>query len=86
MIITETLDANDVYTYTFKADGTQDISATIAWTDPAANPLPGGNEDVATPSLVNDLDLRISQDGGVTFLPWVLNVLHQLLAQQLAIM
>ena len=42
MIITETLDANDVYTYTFKADGTQDISATIAWTDPAANPLPGG--------------------------------------------
>ena len=74
MIITETLDANDVYTYTFKADGTQDISATIAWTDPAANPLPGGNEDVATPSLVNDLDLRISQDGGVTFLPWVLDV------------
>ena len=73
MIITETLDANDVYTYTFKADGTQDISATIAWTDPAANPLPGGNEDVATPSLVNDLDLRISQDGGVTFLPWVLD-------------
>ena len=73
MIITETLDANDVYTYTFKADGTQEISATIAWTDPAANPLPGGNEDVATPSLVNDLDLRISQDGGVTFLPWVLN-------------
>ena len=74
MIITETLDANDVYTYTFKADGTQYISATIAWTDPAANPLPGGNEDVATPSLVNDLDLRISQDGGVTFLPWVLDV------------
>ena len=74
MIITETLDANDVYTYTFKADGTQVISATIAWTDPAANPLPGGNEDVATPSLMNDLDLRISQDGGVTFLPWVLDV------------
>ena len=73
MIITETLDANDVYTYTFKADGTQDISATIAWTDPAGAPLPGGNEDVATPSLVNDLDLRISQDGGVTFLPWVLD-------------
>ncbi len=74
MIISETLDANDVYTYTFKADGTQDISATIAWTDPAATPLPGGNEDVATPSLLNDLDLRISQDGGATFLPWVLNV------------
>ena len=73
MIITETLDANDAYTYSFKADGTQDISATIAWTDPAAAPLPGGNEDVATPSLMNDLDLRISQDGGATFLPWVLN-------------
>ena len=73
MIITDTLEANDVYTYTFMADGTQDISATIAWTDPAGAPLPGGNEDVATPSLMNDLDLRISNDGGVTFLPWILN-------------
>ena len=74
MIITDTLEANDVYTYTFKADGTQDIFATIAWTDPAGAPLPGGNEDVATPSLMNDLDLRISNDGGVTFLPWILDV------------
>jgi len=74
LITTETLDANDEYTYTFQADGTQDIVATIAWTDPAADLLPGGNEDLATPSLMNDLDLRISNDGGETFLPWVLNV------------
>ena len=74
MIITDTLNANDVYTYTFKADGTQDIAATIAWTDPAAETLPGGNEDLATPSLVNDLDLRISNDGGATFMPWILDV------------
>ena len=74
MIITETLEANDVYTYTFKADGSQDISATIAWTDPAAKTLPGGNEDLATPSLLNDLDLRISKDGGLTYFPWILDV------------
>ena len=74
LITTETLDANDEYTYTFQADGTQDIVATIAWTDPAGDLLPGGNEDLATPSLMNDLDLRISNDGGETFLPWVLNV------------
>ena len=74
MIITETLEANDVYTFTFKADGTQDISATIAWTDPAANTLPGANEDLATPSLLNDLDLRISKDGGLTYFPWILDV------------
>ena len=74
MIITETLEANDVYTYSFKADGTQNISATIAWTDPAAETLPGGNEDLATPSLMNDLDLRISQDGGLTYFPWILDV------------
>ena len=76
LITTETLDANDEYTYTFQADGTQDIVATIAWTDPAADLLPGGNEDLATPSLMNDLDLRISNDGGETFLPWVLNVAY----------
>jgi hypothetical protein len=74
MIITETLNANDLYTFTFKSDGTQDIAATIAWTDPAGEVLQGGNNDVATPSLVNDLDLRISQDGGATFMPWILNV------------
>ena len=74
MIITETLEANDVYTYTFKADGTQNISATIAWTDPAANTLPGANEDLATPSLLNDLDLRISKDGGLTYFPWILDL------------
>jgi hypothetical protein len=74
LIITDTLNANDVYTHTFKSDGTQDIAATIAWTDPAAETLPGGNEDLATPSLMNDLDLRISHDGGTTFMPWILDV------------
>jgi hypothetical protein len=74
MIITQTLDANDVYTYTFKADGTEDIAATIAWTDPAASLLPGGNNDLATPRLMNDLDLRISRDGGLTYFPWILDV------------
>ncbi|MGK0386896.1 MAG: hypothetical protein ACI849_001515, partial [Patiriisocius sp.] len=74
MIITETLNSNDLYTFTFKSDGTQDIAATIAWTDPAGELLPAGTNDDATPSLVNDLDLRISQDGGATFMPWVLNV------------
>ena len=74
MIITQTLDANDVYTYTFKADGTKDIAATIAWTDPAASLLPGGNNDLATSRLMNDLDLRISRDGGLTYFPWILDV------------
>lgn len=66
--------AGGAYTFTFQADGTNEVSATLAWTDPAGNLLPGGNEDVATPSLINDLDLRISQDGGTTWMPWILDV------------
>lgn len=62
------------YTFTFQADGSSEVAATIAWTDPAGNTLPAGNQDVATPSLIHDLDVRISQDEGATWMPWVLDV------------
>jgi hypothetical protein len=46
----------------------------VTWLDPPGNILPVGIEDNPTPSLMNDLDLRVSQDGGATFMPWKLNV------------
>jgi hypothetical protein len=74
IIVEETIADLGAYTFSFTADGVSDVWATIAWTDPAGDLLPAGIEDVSTPRLKNDLDLRISVDGGATFLPWVLDV------------
>tara|TARA_B100000809_G_scaffold266814_1_gene331868 strand:+ start:4431 stop:6896 length:2466 start_codon:yes stop_codon:yes gene_type:complete len=75
-ILEENLDNDEVYTYSVQADGANDLMVSITWIDPAGNLLPNGpdNEDNPTPSLVNDLDLRVSQDGGATFMPWKLDV------------
>ncbi len=74
LLIEEEIISGQTYTTTVKADGINDLMASITWTDVPGNVLPAGNEDVATPSLINDLDLRVSQDGGATFFPWKLNV------------
>ncbi len=50
----------------------QKITATIAWTDPPANPL-SPSLDPTTLNLVNDLDLRIIDDQGREQLPWALD-------------
>ncbi|PHS64044.1 MAG: hypothetical protein COB12_08650 [Flavobacterium sp.] len=74
LVLEEEIIGEQTYTTTVKADGINDFMASITWTDVPGNVLPAGNEDDATPSLINDLDLRISQDGGATFFPWKLNV------------
>lgn len=74
VMIEEDLRSGEVYTITIDADGINDLVASVIWTDPPAFRLPAGVEDDATPSLVHDLDLRVSQDGGATFLPWKLDV------------
>lgn len=50
-------------TYTVFWDGGSDLAATLCWTDPAGSPV-GDLLNVTTPTLVNDLDLRlIGPDG-----------------------
>jgi len=75
VILEEELKNEEVYTFSVQSDGINDLMVSITWTDPSASPLPGGpeNEDDSTPMLVNDLDLRVSQDGGATFFPWKLD-------------
>ena len=73
VIIEETLAQDEVYTFSVKADGINDLMASITWTDPAGTSPQYGLVDNRTPMLVNDLDLRISKDGGETFYPWKLN-------------
>ena len=74
LVLQEEIISGQTYTTTVTADGINDLMASITWTDVPGNILPAGNEDVDTPSLINDLDLSVSQDGGATFFPWKLDV------------
>ncbi|GEQ86152.1 hypothetical protein ULMS_16600 [Patiriisocius marinistellae] len=74
MIAEASMQSNRAYTVSFTADGSNDVFVAVAWTDPEGNLLPSGNNDVNTPSLINDLDAVISQDGtSNTFSPWILD-------------
>ena len=73
LIIEETLQEGEAYTFSVQADGINDLVASLTWVDPAGILLPPNVVDLSTPSLVNDLDIRVSQDGGATFLPWKLD-------------
>tara|TARA_R110002050_G_scaffold221441_1_gene357332 strand:- start:130787 stop:134845 length:4059 start_codon:yes stop_codon:yes gene_type:complete len=59
-------------TFTFYSDGSQNIEATLAWNDPAGNPVANAI-DPTTSMLINDLDLRISNATGTIKMPWTLN-------------
>lgn len=62
------LQQGESYSITVKSDATNPLQASISWTD-----LPGqtfnGQANNSTPVLVNDLDIRITQDSD-TFEPW----------------
>ncbi len=49
----------------------QPLVATICWTDPAGQIVLGSTIDLATPNLVNDLDIRITKNNQI-FHPWKL--------------
>lgn len=63
------------YTLEVNSDNINDLIASITWTDPAGTVPPEGVEDAFIPSLVNDLDLRVTEVGGTgtTFMPWKLD-------------
>ncbi|AGC77112.1 S8 family serine peptidase [Nonlabens dokdonensis] len=69
-IVEAVLQNGQTYTIDVEANSAEDLLASISWTDPAGQSNSGGAND-ATPALVNDLDIRISQ-GGTTFEPWKL--------------
>ncbi|PKQ43502.1 S8 family serine peptidase [Confluentibacter flavum] len=67
-----TLSNGDNYTYNFAASGSSKLKATICWTDPAGTSSSSPN-NVLTPRLVNDLDLRLEDSNATTFTPWKLD-------------
>ena len=73
VIIEEELENKEVYTFSVQSNGVEDLMVSLTWTDLPGNILPSGIEDVATTSLINDLDIRVSKDGGSTYFPWKLD-------------
>ena len=67
------LTSGQTFTKRISISSTQNLTATICWTDPNGV-LNGANDlDNRTPRLRNNLDLKILKDG-VTYYPWKLNV------------
>ena len=75
LIVEEELQNGDVYTIAVKSNDIDNLGVSITWTDVPGVALPPGPEveDNPTPMLINDLDLRVSKDGGATYFPWKLD-------------
>lgn len=56
--------------YSFVWDGSSAITATMAWTDPAANEVT--THDSRTPVLVNNLNLKIIAPNGTEYFPYTM--------------
>lgn len=69
-IIEGNINQGQTITYTFKANANEPFKATVCWTDPAGNAI-NGVLNSTIPALVNDLDVRITNDSQ-TFFPWKL--------------
>lgn len=72
-VIVENNLANDAsYEFEFLSDGIQPIRVSIAWTDPSGNPATVALNPTDL-MLVNDLDMRITDEEGITYFPWTLD-------------
>lgn len=72
IIIEGILNEGDTYTYTFSASGGSELKASICWTDPAGIVSLSPN-NVLSPRLVNDLDLRLTDVNNTIYTPWKLD-------------
>ncbi len=71
-IFERTLNDGDQMRMLVKANGTDPLQATIVWTDVPGTP-PAISLNPTTLMLVNDLDMRITQLGGSTYEPFILD-------------
>ena len=69
LIIESTLEEGETYFFTVDSDNTNPLLASICWNDPSGIPNTGIAND-PTPVLVNDLDIRVSND--TEYYPWKL--------------
>lgn len=66
-----TLANGGTYTKTVTASGSNPLKVSISWTDPSYPTANTGTNDPATVYLVNDLDVKVTQNT-TTFYPWKL--------------
>lgn len=79
LIQENTLTNNQSFIYEFQPRANTNITATIAWTDPAGTPVAPAL-DPTNKMLVNDLDIRLVDDANNTISPWILDPLNPELA------
>ena len=68
----ESLENGASFSFEVTAEGNEPLIASISWTDVQSSFVNTGELNNTTAALVNDLDIRITQNGK-TFLPWKLN-------------
>ena len=65
----ESLEHGQSFSITVKANGIDPLQASISWTDPEGQFINQGDLNTTTAALVNDLDIRITKNGG-SYFPW----------------
>ncbi|WP_428654996.1 S8 family peptidase [Runella sp.] len=75
VLLEKSLRQNETFQQKMIAMGNTPLVATICWTDPeaTATSVTAQTVDDRTIKLINDLDIRLSDDGGTTWFPWVLD-------------
>jgi hypothetical protein len=66
LIHVDQVDVGDTDFYTFNSGGIGNVQVTLAWDDPSATRL-------AVTTLINDLDLRLTDPDGIVYQPLILN-------------
>jgi hypothetical protein len=66
------LSNGSTYTRSIESDGTNPLRVTICWTDPQGIPLSSDLLNNRTPMLVNDLDLKLTENS-IAYYPWKLD-------------
>ncbi len=59
------------YSVVVNSDGSSPLLASISWTDPAGTVINTGTNNLSTPALVNDLDIRVTKNS-TTYTPYKL--------------
>lgn len=72
IVLEDTLQDGEVFEYSFWSKKNEPIVATVAWTDPPGNPV-SPQVDAADLMLINDLDMRIIDESGKEYEPWILD-------------
>ena len=65
----ESLEHGQSYSITVKSNGVDPLKASISWTDPEGQYINSGDLNNTTAALINDLDIRITKNGG-SYYPW----------------